>query len=99
MRAFCARLFSLMASRPRIKGPLEAGPSSLPVCCWGFRERLMGSGLWPGSAWCSVMWKGGQPASWGGNPTLLGPSSGSLGLLVWGKFLKPGTDFGLNTQT
>lgn len=36
MRAFCARLFSLMASRPRIKGPLEAGPSSLQVCCWGF---------------------------------------------------------------
>ena len=35
-RAFCARLFSLMASRPRIKGPLEAGPSGLQVCCWGF---------------------------------------------------------------
>ena len=59
----------------------------------------MGSGLWPGSASCSVMWKGGQPASWGRNPTLLGPSSGSLGLLIWGKFLKPGTDFGLNSQT
>ena len=100
MRAFCARLFNLMASRPRIKGPLEAGPresSSVPLGV--LREGLMGSGLWPKTAWCLVILEGGQPSSWGRNPTLPGPFSSSLGLLMFSESLKPGTDFGLNSQT
>lgn len=38
----------------------------------------------------------GQPSSWGRNPPLSGLSSGILGLLIWGKFLKPDADYGLN---
>lgn len=57
----------------------------------------MGSGLWPGPACDILMLEGASPPPRAGS-YLLGPSGGSLGLLIFGELLKPGADYGLLVQ-